>query len=545
MALDWLKDLAGKPDHPMTDAQEAARLLADLPRDEPEAALREVNSWLESVTAAAGYRTARRLEVIEALEEAGRPLQQKLLADYLHAPATREFRATRTWTAVHDFWTRLTAAYDRCVTDVRADPRAAGELHDGLAQILARAIRAAGTDLRVTLLRYQPVAEDVWRELYALYRLAIDHKATDTPLIAYRGERQRTSPRLELVKALMLDVAYPESMSPHHIELAYRVASLLAPGFVVSRHPEPLAPFAADLGQPLPPHRGADAVTDAPLLLHFGAGNALEKLQALLADAEAPRPEREPPFGRDFSPADEVTVIRHLLAYWGADPPHRVHARIHAEAPLEVLHGYRSVCAAVTRADYSGMAELSDELKVRFGKRDALELTEEKVELTPETWQQEDLSVGGVGTVIPPAAGGWAGIGRLCAVKAPDGPHWMAGVIRRLATDGKGRLHAGIELLAKDPLAVWLRVMGSAATGVSNWATTSGSFEIDYVEAIMLSDRRDSIRDCDAAMPAGTYAPGKLMELMLGDGSRQIVLTGLLESGKDFERVRFEWSSAA
>lgn len=76
-------------------------------------------------------------------------------------------------------------------------------------------------------------------------------------------------------------------------------------------------------------------------------------------------------------------------------------------------------------------------------------------------------------------------------------------------------------------------------------ATTSGSFEIDDVEAIMPGDRRDSIRDCDAAMPAGTYAPGKLMELMLGDGSRQIVLTGLLESGKDFERVRFAWPPAA
>lgn len=39
MALDWLKDLGGRPDHPMTDAAEAARLLAELPRDDPEAAL--------------------------------------------------------------------------------------------------------------------------------------------------------------------------------------------------------------------------------------------------------------------------------------------------------------------------------------------------------------------------------------------------------------------------------------------------------------------------------------------------------------------------
>ena len=545
MALDWLKDLGSRPDHPMTDAAEAARLLAELPRDDPEAALAEINAWLDSIATAEGFRPARRLEVIGALDEAGRLLQQSLLADYLHSEASREFRATKTWTTVHEYWARLAAAYDRCIADVRGDARVAGDLPDGLAALLARAIRAAGTDLRVTLLRYLPVPDTVWQELYAVYRLAIEHKVTETPLIAYRGERVRTSPRLELAKALMLDVAYPESMAPVHIELAYRISSRLAPAFVVSRHPDPLAPFAADLTRPRAPRRAADAQEDTPTLLHFGAGLALEKLQAMLADAAAARPEREAPFGSEFTPADEITVIRHLLAYWGNDPPHRVHARIHAEAALEVVHGYRSVCAAVTRVDYSGVADLSDELKVRFGKRDALELTEEHVELAPETWQQEDLSVGGVGTVIPPKTGGWAAIGCLCAVKTADAPHWMTGVIRRLVTDQQGRLHAGIELLAKDPLAVWLRVMGSAATGVSNWATTSGSFEIDYVEAIMLSDRRDSIRACDAAMPAGTYARGKLMELMLGEGSRQIALTELIESGKDFERVRFEWVPAA
>lgn len=42
-------------------------------------------------------------------------------------------------------------------------------------------------------------------------------------------------------------------------------------------------------------------------------------------------------------------------------------------------------------------------------------------------------------------------------------------------------------------------------------------------------------------MPAGTYSPGKLMEVMLGGGSRQIALTALVESGEDFERVRFAW----
>lgn len=53
-----------------------------------------------------------------------------------------------------------------------SDPKAALREVDSWLESVA----AAGTDLRITLLRYQPVPETVWRELYVLYQLAIDQK---------------------------------------------------------------------------------------------------------------------------------------------------------------------------------------------------------------------------------------------------------------------------------------------------------------------------------------------------------------------------------
>ena len=169
----------------------------------------------------------------------------------------------------------------------------------------------------------------------------------------------------------------------------------------------------------------------------------------------------------------------------------------------------------------------------------------EDVDCTTEVWTISDLSTEGVGGVLPNTAGTWVKIGDLCGIKATNNPVWWIGLIRRLRTEHKGAVHVGIEILAKKPLSVWLRILGKGAEMVSNWESSSGSFEYDYLPVILLPDVNDSYENATMLMESGKYVLDTIYQAMMGEKSRDIKLTGLLEEGEDFEQVSFQWLNPA
>jgi len=110
-----------------------------------------------------------------------------------------------------------------------------------------------------------------------------------------------------------------------------------------------------------------------------------------------------------------------------------------------------------------------------------------------------------------------------------------------LHTDHNGTVHVGIEILAKKPLSVWLRTLGKGAEKVSNWESSSGSFAYDYLPVILLPDASNSYANATLLMETGSYVPGNIYQMMMGEKSRDIKLTGLLSEGEDYEQVSFQW----
>jgi len=102
-------------------------------------------------------------------------------------------------------------------------------------------------------------------------------------------------------------------------------------------------------------------------------------------------------------------------------------------------------------------------------------------------------------------------------------------------------VHAGIEILAKKPLSVWLRTLGKNAERVSNWESSSGSFDYEYLTAIMLPDASNSYANATLLMDTGSFLPGNIYQMMMGERSRDIKLTSLLAEGEDYEQVGFQW----
>lgn len=81
MALKWMG--GGKADHPMADARQAQRIVAELPASDAGKALQEITEWLESLNATEGFKLDRRFENIDLLDGAAKNHQRKLSQDYL------------------------------------------------------------------------------------------------------------------------------------------------------------------------------------------------------------------------------------------------------------------------------------------------------------------------------------------------------------------------------------------------------------------------------------------------------------------------------
>jgi len=136
----------GKPDHPMFDAKEARRLLAELPKDDPFRELEEIASWLDTVKGAQGFRPEVRAEIIMLLDETGQSLYAELLQLYLGTPHLQDFKGKHLWQNLYNTMQTLSEAYFSMCARISAGRkkvfRPQGTHAGHLRQAIARRCRA-------------------------------------------------------------------------------------------------------------------------------------------------------------------------------------------------------------------------------------------------------------------------------------------------------------------------------------------------------------------------------------------------------------------
>jgi hypothetical protein len=535
--LDWLEK---KPDHPMTSLAEARALLAELPED-PQKALADATHWIDSVRDTPGFRVDLRAQVLGLIDETAQSMERAVLALYLARPHLRQGAGKEQWQSVLEFWSGLASGYGVCRRDYQAGAKGAATAKDLLVQIGAREIRALGQRMKLLLMRYQPVEDTLWAALHQSYAFAESLKHAANSLRAYPNDAIDTSVRTEFAKALMLETASAQSLSTPKIELAFRIIYRFAPLFVLGPERAAGATFVTDLSAPKPPRAVSAGEQPAPTLRFFGMGEAGPKLEEMITQNEQGLLAEEHRLGKDFSSGEKITVLRHLLTYWGANPPRRTAARVQISGELSVVHGYRAVCRHITNIEAASMGEVADNMDVTARQKAGLDLASEEIKEPPELWMQQDASDLGVGALVPANAGKWVAVGCLCAIKPAGDARWWAGVVRRLRSDEKNRVGAGIEVLAKKPAAVWLRALGRHEAKVSDWETVSGSFAYEYLHAVMLTDHAKANDRPVLLLEKNRFVPGQIYEMMVGDKSRHVILKQFLEQGEDYDLGSFEW----
>ena len=98
-------------EHPLADAKEAKRILAEITTREPLGAAEEASGWLESIPAEQGFKPAQRLDLILRLDEATAAQTRRLARDYQPLVNASRAQESKHWELSHAYWQLLLKAY--------------------------------------------------------------------------------------------------------------------------------------------------------------------------------------------------------------------------------------------------------------------------------------------------------------------------------------------------------------------------------------------------------------------------------------------------
>ncbi|MGH8621215.1 MAG: hypothetical protein ACRET3_03675 [Burkholderiales bacterium] len=542
--LKWLSDIGKRADHPMYNVEAAAKLLADLP-PEPGKAIEEIISSLETVAATPGFPLSDRIGVLKLLDETGQKREAAALAEILRNDKLKEFERRQLWQALVDFWEHVSAAYRVCIEEIAQETKPGEAAHPERTLLLARALRALGNEAKTLLLRYLPVRPRIWQDLAQIFARAEQEHIVAELVKAYEGDPLHTNARQEFLRLPMMVAAYPESERMLEIELLARIIGRLAGGFALRAQPDAECNFHFDLAHPAGPVRHAPGAPASATMRCFGAGQARVVLQEMLERYTANPAEPEKRFGNDYSIQEKLVAFRRLALFWGDSPPRPRWPRVKIESKIKVAHGFPSASELVTRIEFSGMAEMSADQRVKVKAQTGIALQAEQSNAAVTEWMERDGSTWGVGVDIPRQDEAWARIGSLCTFQAAGQKAWWLGTIRRMQRDAHEHVHAGIEILSKKPVSVYLRGIGEGAERADNWQTSSGSFRFTFVNALILNESSASGTDPEILLKHDAFNPGIQYEVLMGEQTPHVRLEELIERGEDYDRVRVTWLKGA
>lgn len=419
---------SNKTVHPLADAREAKRILAEIANREPVAAVEDAGAWLESLAADDGFKLGQRLDLIFKLDEAAVVQARRLARDYPAQTGASRAQEARHWQAGHGYWQQLAGAYLDCMARHRAAEKEGEAIRTQLPLLYGRLIGALAARLKWDQFRYGPVEREYWQTLGGVYLAAVDARLAQKPMALHAGAAETTI-EAEYLKVLVFHAASMDNLQPLEIEIAERLIAYFLPFFSLIREVRPENVYWVDVAKPLPPTRLAKVPEITPTLRFFNGTRAVD---AVAKTIEQIRGEgRVPPginLGAQYTVDTVIPVLEHLAVCWAPKPPMRSDARRRINAPLRVVHG---------------LATVHGRLSGRGNGADGI-----------ESWVIDDVSLGGLGAQATISNPDWIRIGGLIGVQPDGGENWLIGIVRRYVRTGPKQASVGIQTLSKTPRAV-------------------------------------------------------------------------------------------
>ncbi|MGH8750125.1 MAG: hypothetical protein ACREUV_00295 [Burkholderiales bacterium] len=508
------------------DAAACQRWLGELPLTNAGQAQQALNAELARFLRVK-MPPLERMKVLEQLRESVAHVQTECARKYAGKPLPMLETESAQWKQTLALWQNLRAGYQRCLLDALGS---SGEAARHAALLCQRCLRyTAATIVEYYLVNLEVDAE-LWRHLYALYALAEKNGCAEEAVQdKLMGETSSTNCTVACVRALLISLGNPYSLSPKQIELAGRWIDQWGEKVKITvsapSHAAPVFDLAGTSGA------AAAAETNNPASLRYlvteDLGMDLMKRIVRLEKGQAPA---ELGLGSDcMQPACEA-LVKMLFQQWCRT------ARI---APRRAAGQKVQLCAGLAGAHYfvsgnafkqPGKLQLSrqeeEELRM-FGHvskhREAKQLSQLGFAL--ESWETVNDSVQGTGWMRAPDGGNARlSLNQLIAA-GQGGKDFLLCVVQWITQKAGGELHIGVRVLPGIPEPVAVRPSGSG-TGAS------------YVQAFLLPDVAALNIEPSLILPNGWFQTGRIIDVYTSE-SQRIKLIKLIEKGADYDRVDF------
>jgi hypothetical protein len=495
---------SSRPDHPLADAKELKRVIAELPLDNAFKAVDEIAGWLESLGNADGFRADLLFDVARQLDDAAQPHLKTLARNYLNSPRLSRSEEKRLWTTIFTYWELLAELYERCLAKIGSKDKEGDALKPVLPLLSARTVAALGQQVKWVEFRYGPVPAELWKRLGQAYLRAESGKVAHKPVQLYPSASGASTAEGEYLHVLAFHASSMDSLMPLEIELADRLLAHFLPGFKFTAEAHGSSVYWVDATLSQPPMRMAKLpAVVTPTLRFFSSGSVPKLLDELIRSVERGEVPNDLNLGGQYQPRTLLPVLRHLAVYWAAQPPLREHPRHNVKTRLAVLHGFDDSFTI-----FAGEV-------ARVGK-----------ERTADSWVVENVSLGGFGAAISNVGGDWLKVGALISLQPEGGENWVLGVVRRLSKENENQASVGIQTLARQAVSVELHPRSSV------YAAAGG------VPGIRLPEDK-APGEVRLVLPTATFDVRESLEYISGDKRYLLTPIEQVEAGTDFEIARY------
>ncbi|MFN7428481.1 MAG: hypothetical protein ACK5T2_18845 [bacterium] len=554
--LEWLRrkrDGRRKSSNPLASAESLREIIDDLPRATPIKSLQDLAYWL-SLTGESDLRPADRLSAIRTLDAEGAKFTFEVMLDYLSAVPTHH-TAEQFWFALTTYHGSMFGACQSALRDLFDVDQPMANDKSAATLFATRAMAAITERKKLLRMRYRTVDGAMWADLYGTYRLAEQLGIARKP-VRLPGASVDTSVYREFLVAVWFELAPIGNLDHLQMEYLDRVVRELLSFFATREAPDDDTPFVADLAMTSPPQRWSPDSARTLTQRFFGPGQVYPQLVSLVREARRLR--ALPDYlilDRVQGIQSAISLLGKLAVNWSSTPPRRAHDRAALRERLEVVHGYREIRRMMAGVAYLRMTEASSvedlskqqrEEWSRYGfvgePRDPEQSAAEeiaRIRTMIETqnrqvmleWTLFDISEFGCG-VFAHGPVQWLQVGLLLGLRRPGDNDWTAGVVRRLSRDPKGQATVGIQRFPGFGQCGRIGALDSRQVSVFERSLDPGVSV--YYDAIAL------LEDNSVLVEPGVYIENARFRLVIEGKRTNIKFLQLLESGLNFEHVRFE-----
>lgn len=475
---------------------------------------------------------SERLRTLEQLLEPAAFVQVEHAKKYTVKPIPLVKQERDIFHSVVALWDTLSQGYQRCLNSIaEGNPAISGQT----ALVCQRVLWCAGQRLAEYYKSCQELGGDDWAMLHRLFAVAEGYGVLDKPVPDPVSKGNKTTCLQSYVQPMLLHLANdPSEQSPKQLTIISRWLESWSQKVRIGRKPPAselgVPPLAVDIAAGRGPVHGTVSGESARYFELDELSKGIRSRIALLRKGDTPE---NLGLGDDISAAGAEQLLLVVHGHWCEEPKPRASVRravtngAQVCARIPAMHYYIGGKIFRQPGEAKELSKAQREEIATFGRIATRQ--DDDYSMTHgyalESWTIREESLGGLRIERTEDGGKGRFVQRqLIAVRPADAKAFILGIVRWLSVSDDFVLHSGVRMLPGVPQCVAVR-----STGLN--AMTE-----KYIPALLLPAVPALKSPTTLILPGGWFRPKRLVEVY-SDKTEEVLLTGIVDRGADFERI--------